>query len=71
MARIMVLNDGETFTDAEGCVCIDIFDQELSDEEVKRLVFAAHANPTRLALSVDSDNGGTFPEVIASVVGRF
>ena len=33
--KIMVLNDGETFTDIKGCQIVDIEHEDLSDQEIE------------------------------------
>lgn len=65
---IMVLNDGETFTDASGCILMDIRDNA-TDAEIKRATFKAHAAPALRADRVLSD--GEDYNVNFTVIARF
>lgn len=66
--RIIVLNDGETFTGADGCVLLDIRDNA-TDNEIKRAAFKAHAHPTMRADRVLSDEEDY--NVDFTVIARF
>lgn len=43
--RVIVLNDGETFTDASGCLMLEISD-DATDHDIKTAAFWAHSQPT-------------------------
>ena len=57
-SRIIVLNDGETFTLASGCTLMEL-PSDVTDEEIKRATFKAASQPDRSILEVLRDDGGT------------
>jgi len=71
--RVVVLNDGETYTSAEGCMILDIEDDcvELDDlDEVVKLAhefFTDNLDQTEERIIVDTNDGveGPIVQVIA------
>ena len=57
-SRIIVLNDGETFTLASGCTLMEL-PSDVTDAEIKRAAFIAAIRPDRSILEVLRDDGGT------------
>jgi hypothetical protein len=57
-SRIIVLNDGETFTLSSGCTLMEV-PSDVTDEEIKRATFIAASRPDRSILEVLRDDGGT------------
>lgn len=57
-SRIIVLNDGETFTLASGCTLMEL-PSDVSDAEIKRATFIAAIRSDRSILEVLRDDGGT------------
>ena len=69
ISRIIVLNDGETFTLASGCALIEL-PSDVTDEEIKRAAFIAAIRSDRSILEVLRDDGGTIVFNI-EVIARF